>query len=87
MKHLIMAEVPADKFFEDDDSVDYRYCSKFASFVHKDACEFMIHLSSNRDERFDYELSAMKEFGCTEGFMEALKTARDSGATWAMLYR
>ena len=72
-----MAEIEASDFFEDE-SVNWQYCMCHATFVHKEACEFIIH--SGDYEFVTSRCREMKEFGCTEDFIKAYKHAAEQGA-------
>ena len=72
-----MAEVNADSYFEDE-SVNWKYCMCHATFSHKEACEFIIHSGDN--DFVEHKVEEMKEFGCTEDFINAYKMAAASGA-------
>lgn len=87
MKLIQVAEIQADDFFKTDEAVDLKYCVQYASFKHENSCEFMVYLQPEETaECFEQYLAKMVEFGCTESFMSAVRSAREAGAVWAMFY-
>lgn len=86
-----MVEIDATAFFANE-SVDWKYCHHHAPFVHKEACEFILHIG-NRDESesgdqafYVLELERMREFGCSKAFMKAYKQAALLGAVRVLFY-
>ncbi len=41
----VMAEIYAGEFFKDE-SINWRYCKKHATFKNPGACEFILHIGS-----------------------------------------
>ncbi len=63
-----LVEVEASAFFQDENE-NWKYCVDHATFVHKEACEFIIHCGD-----VDFRKSTaerMKRLGCTEDFIAA----------------
>lgn len=83
--YSVMAEVEATDLFEDE-SINWQYCVKHASFTHNDAdvCEFIIH--SGNGEFVENVVKEMKDFGCTQSFIEAYKDAAQRGVIRVMFW-
>lgn len=83
----IMAEVDATGFFEDE-SVDWRWCVANATFVHKDACEFIVHAGAGSGDTSMGErvVASMRGFGCTEGFVAAYAESTKMGAVRVLFF-
>lgn len=85
-----VAEVEASELFADE-SVNWRYCMREATFSHRKACEFVVHvgdpLSADGDVAYcDSRVVEMREFGCTEEFVEAYLEAVEEGATRVLFW-
>lgn len=70
--------------FEDFD-VNWTWCVAHANFVHKEACEFIIHVGDDNviDGLNDYAkntIAEMREENCTEEFIKAYEDAARAGA-------
>lgn len=93
IKHefLKMISVDATELFngfceeDGEENTNWLYCNAFASFIHRDACEFLIYLA---DDNFfsNGMLGNMKLEGCTEEFITTVIWARGQGATWLLLH-
>ena len=82
-----LAEIDASDFFEDE-SVNWLWCTKFATFEHREACEFVVHIG-NADDDLDYaksKVEQMRSFGCTADFITAYQEAAAAGAVRVMFY-
>jgi hypothetical protein len=79
---VVMAEINAEQFFKDTeggDSLDWSYCNEFATFKHKEACEFILHCF--HDENYARNvIDQMRNYGCSEPFIDAFQKAADAGA-------
>lgn len=80
----VLVEVDATELFgSSDDNPNWRFCNERASFSHKEACEFIVHVGENPDREgsyFQLKVAEMREFGCTEDFIEAYTVAKKLGA-------
>lgn len=83
MHFTTMCEVEASEFFPDE-GVNWKYCMEHATFVHKDACEFIIHCGDG--EFTNNTAERMMNYGCTKEFIAAYKLAAASGAVRVMFY-
>lgn len=68
--------------FEGDiDDPNWAYCMSNAVFSHKEACEFILHIGSNKDKDFwQNEVVKMMEALCTPAFVNLYIAAKDAGA-------
>lgn len=83
-----IAEIDADDFFEDDDSVDWRWCVEHATFKHQEECEFIIHIGDTKDDitLFENTIESMRAFGCTQDFLHCYRAAMEAGAIRVLFY-
>lgn len=82
-----LAEIDASNFFEDE-SINWQWCTQFATFEHREACEFVVHIG-NADDDLDYakhKVEQMREFGCTADFIAAYREAVAGGAVRVLFY-
>ena len=77
----VLAEIEASEFFQDE-SVNWEFCKGYASFSHKDACEFILPCDCFSIERS----RKMKKYGCTIPFIDAYLQAAAMGADWVIFY-
>ncbi len=83
---LLMLDVDATDLFANE-SPDWRYCVENASFSHREACEFIIHIGMDDDETFEERLREMHAYDeCSEDFLELMRIARQQKAVWLMLH-
>ena len=83
---LLVLDVDASDLFEDE-SPDWHFCMERASFVHNDACEFMLYIGFEDEETFEDRLRDMLVYDeCSEDLLELMRTARVRGATWILLH-
>lgn len=80
----VLADVEADDLFQDE-NVNWKYCMEHATFVHKGACEFILHIGGEAESSDDVSyaentMAEMRKFGCTPEFIAAYRDARDAGA-------
>ncbi len=75
----ILAEVDATELFAGE-SINWKYCAEHATFVHRDACKFILHIGMRSENYADTIIAEMREYGCTPDFIEAYTEARDAGA-------
>lgn len=79
-----IAEVEWD--FVDDDNPNWKWCMENATFVHKEACEFILHIGDalgQTPEDIPYWLHYSEDMrlgGCTEDFIAKYLEAKDNGA-------
>ena len=82
-----MAEIEASEFFtndQQDETPDWHWCNKNATFSHNDACEFIIHCG---DKEFaESKAERMLKGGCSKEFVSAYKLAAASGAVRVLFY-
>jgi hypothetical protein len=86
MRMDITADI--DWTFEDGDA-NHEFCKKEATFTHKDACEFIVHIGhdiNQEDSHYNRVLASMKTAGCSEAFMDAYREAGELGAVRALFY-
>lgn len=79
----VLADVDATDFFVDaegDESVNWDWCVANATFSHKDACEFVVHIGDAAASMEASVVESMKEAGCTEDFINAYQSAARAGA-------
>lgn len=69
--------------FNDEDPNGH-WCMAHATFTHRDACKFVLHISS--DEYWQRQTSDMRVGGCTAEFIAAYLVAKDSGAVRVIFY-
>lgn len=86
----ILAQVDATELFADGNA-NWRYCKEYATFRHRDACEFILHIhrpTDYDDANFLHEdtVNLMKDCGCTEDFIKAYEDARKAGAARVLFY-
>ena len=82
-----LAEIDASGFFENE-SVNWRRCTRFATFEHRDACEFVVHIG-DADDDLDYaksKVEQMRRFGCTANFIAAYQAAAAAGAVRVIFF-
>ena len=82
-----LAEVDASDYFADE-SINWQWCCQFATFQHKDACEFVVHIGEASDD-LDYaknKVDEMRAFGCTADFIAAYQEAAAAGAVRVLFY-
>jgi hypothetical protein len=74
--------------FEDDDP-NWEFCIKNATFIHKEACEFILHIGQDEDGSPAYwhgYIEDMRKGGCTEDFIAAYLAAKDAGAAHVLFW-
>ena len=79
-----MVEVEASSLFENE-NVNWRFCKEHATFVHKDACEFILHIGTDEDYS-DQKIKQMQEYGCTVEFLRCYEDAVAMGAMRILFY-
>jgi hypothetical protein len=83
-----LAEVEWD--FEDLD-VNHQFCMAHANFVHKDACEFILHIGSDLvtggGTYRQNMVQQMRAYGCTEDFIKEYEKAADAGALRVLFWK
>jgi len=80
MDKSVLIEIEWD--FEDDDP-NWEFCLRNSTFVHKEACEFILHIGQDVGESpapWRSYVEVMRKGGCTEDFIEAYLEAKDAGA-------
>lgn len=89
MEQSILVEIEWD-FEGDEDNPDWAFCMEQANFVHRDACEFILHIGKDpvnrEDEYWHHLVKDMKEAECTPAFIEAYLAAKDAGATRVLFW-
>jgi hypothetical protein len=89
MRFHVIAEVEASDLFEDD-NINWQYCMEYATFAHKDACEFLLHCPigeyAARARFIESTVSHMRKHGCTEEFIKTYNEACATGAYKLLLY-
>jgi hypothetical protein len=87
IQYSVTAEIDATVLFENH-GVDWEYCKKHGTFQHKEACEFVLHIGTERGKGsyVETKITEMKEFGCTHLFMGAYLRAAEQGAVRVLFY-
>lgn len=86
MRASVLVEVESTALFEAE-NVNWRYCVEHATFTHKDACEFILHIYARDEEEHHLDkIQKMVEFGCTAPFVAAYVEARKLGAERVLFY-
>lgn len=81
-------EVDATELFEGE-SVDWLFCVRRATFVHRDAdaCEFILYIGDPEEGAYwEQYLAEMEAFGCTQVFRELYRHAKELGVRRLLLY-
>jgi len=81
---LKMVDVYSMDLFEDE-GVNWQYCKANATFSHKEACEFILHIGTEKDY-YKNKIREMKEFGCTRAFIDTYRAAKKKGAVRICFY-
>jgi hypothetical protein len=83
MHFTITAEIDATEMFADE-GPDWRFCEEHATFIHVDACEYVIHCA---DEAYaEGKAQEMEAAGCSAEFIRAYRDAARSGALRVIFY-
>jgi hypothetical protein len=95
MRHTMpitnLAEVDASDLFKDE-GADWRWCCDNATFTHKEACEFILHIGNptdilqGDDTIFEETCKSMKDSGCTQDLIDCYVSAKEAGATRVLFY-
>ena len=66
----------------DDQDPNWIWCVAHASFVHREACEYILYIGAQLGDDAYWKLEAehMRRGGCTEDFIDAYLAAKDAGA-------
>jgi len=72
--------------FEGDDDVNWIFLVQHAAFVHKEACEFLLHVGTDKDRYWANVERKMRECECTDDFIAAYLEAKDAGALRVMFW-
>ncbi|OHD23793.1 MAG: hypothetical protein A2Y38_17030 [Spirochaetes bacterium GWB1_59_5] len=92
MEASVMVEIEAGEFFNDEDpaQANWKFCKEHATFSHREACEFILHIGpkhiSAGKPYWESFVEDMREYGCTEDFITAYLLAKDLGAMRVMFY-
>lgn len=81
----VMAEIDATGFFEDE-SVNWEWCVANATFVHKDACEFIVHAGAGVSSMVESIAASTRAFGCTGDFIAAYEQNAKAGAVRVLFF-
>ena len=65
--------------FEGDD-VNWIFLVRRAAFSHGEACEFLLHVGTDKDRYWANVERKMRECECTDDFIAAYLEAKDAGA-------
>lgn len=83
-KFSVLAEI---EWPFEDGTPDHNYCLERATFIHGNACEFVIHAGADRPvgpsgitEYAQHRIEEMARFGCSEAFIAAYRDAAKAGA-------
>ena len=74
--------------FGDVTGPNWMYCNEHATFSHRDACEFIIHIGPAQEgsRHWEFVVDEMKVCGCTQDFIQAYLDAKDAGAVRVMFW-
>jgi len=90
LHYTVTAEVDVTEFFEQirgEDSPELRYCQESATFQHREACEFLVHIGTDDAPEYpEYVIAEMKKAGCRPGFIALYEEAVDAGAVRIIFY-
>ena len=76
----------------DHEDPNWKWCSKHATFAHRDACEYVLYIGGQLGETTDdipywkLYVEDMRNGGCTEDFIAAYLAAKDAGAVRVIFY-
>lgn len=76
----------------DDDGPDWSYCQAHATFSHREACEFVLHVGSDGIDASglpEYArnlVDEMMRWTCTPAFIEAYTSAARTGAARVLFW-
>lgn len=68
----------------DEEDPNWHWCLAHATFTHRDACEFVLHIGS--DSYWQRQADEMRSGGCTAEFVDAYLTAKNAGAVRVIFY-
>lgn len=71
-------EVPWD-FSGGDDDPDFVYLCTSATFEHREACEFILHVGDAGDTYAEDRLREMRAAGCSDELLAEYRRARELG--------
>lgn len=84
MEFSVLMDVDASELFEENNGINLQYCQKHATFSHKEACEYILHIGD--DGYHHFVAKEMANFGCTESFITTYQNARRLGAMRILLH-
>lgn len=79
-----MVEIESSTLFRGE-NINWQYCKEHATFAHKEACEFIIHIGDDYDD-WNRKIEEMKDYGCTTEFVRAYEDAARMGAVRVLFY-
>lgn len=86
MNKSVLIEIKWDFEYE---GPDWTFCLGEATFIHKEACEFILHIGQDESGSPAYwrgYVERMQAGGCTEAFVAAYLAAKDAGAIRVLFY-
>lgn len=92
MEKSVLVEIEWD--FGDIEDPNWMYCNEEATFSHREACEFILHIGqevpgavdTGEDAHWRFIVDNMKKAGCTPDFIQAYLDAKDAGAMRVMFW-
>lgn len=88
MECSVLVEIEWE-FPDGDDDINWKFLNQEANFSHRDACEFILHIGAGeakQDAYWSNMVHRMKEFGCTDDFIDAYIAAKNTGAMRVMFW-
>lgn len=83
----VLAEIEWNFGEAGDQDINWKFLNQEATFSHKEACEFILHIGTgSEDQHSGHVIHKMKEFGCTDDFINAYIAAEKAGATRVMFW-
>lgn len=80
----VLIDVDVSTFFEEEGSIELKYCKERATFRHTEACEFILHIGDRKHSAS--VIKEMKQYGCNQNFINLYINARDLGAMRVLFY-
>lgn len=80
---LQIIEIDASEFFNNE-SANWKWCVKYASFSNRELLEFIVCCDSLTETNRMVE--SMKILGCTYDFIDAFVSANEKGARMVLFY-
>lgn len=79
-----VVEFDASDLFDDDSNLSW--CEANATFVHREACEYLLYLPSARPDR-RFQLREMRSGGVSDELLAVVRQAHKRGADLLLLWK